>query len=99
MKYLRKELRFYQTKCERLELAVMTSKPGAPANYVERTEEVRRPPIGATEITDRNIPKSRFAELQKKWNELSAEEQEIALLDGNWTPDGPAPSTKKATKH
>lgn len=93
--YLRKELKFYQGKCERLELAVMQSRPGPAANYVERTEQPPKPPIGETEVN----ALSRFADIKKKWNALSPEEQEKAMLAGNWNPDAAPKPKAKAKSH
>lgn len=74
----------------------MQSKPGAPANYVERTEEPPpRRPIGDTEVNQL----SHFSDLRRKWNALSAEEQEKYLVDGNWNPDAEPKAAKKVKTH
>lgn len=82
--FLRKQFKFLQGKCERLELSLMESKAGPPAAYVERTEAIR-PPIGSVEA---GPGKLHFATIREEWGKLSAEEQEAHLENGDWKIEG-----------
>lgn len=87
----RKDLDFYRAKCERLELAVMNSQSaGIGPEYVRRTEP-RRP--GMHEVRLRGSMRPIFSELRKKWDALSAEEQETAMKEG-WNLEEEAPKAQ-----
>jgi hypothetical protein len=94
--FLRKQFNFYQGKCERLELAMMSQQPGG-RSYVERTDDSKRPPIGSVEIPT-GPKKLTFAMMREQWNTLSAEEQEAHLQKSDWVPDQPEPKKKKVER-
>lgn len=84
LKTLRQDLEFYRGKVERLELAIASSSPiPAQAEYAARSE--RKPPALSSaelsKIIGTHLP---FRELARKWNTLSAEDQDKAVKDG-WT--------------
>ncbi len=94
--FLRKQFHFLQGKCERLELSLLESKAGAPAAYVDRTEESKRPPIGEVESQPGKL---RFATIREQWNKLSVEDQEKHLEAGDWKVEPEAKKKKKETRH
>jgi hypothetical protein len=76
----RKDLKFLEGKCERLELTVMNSAPAAaPREYVARTD---RPTVSQIEqLTPTHMP---FRDLRRRWQSMSAEQQELAIKNGEW---------------
>lgn len=89
----RADLEFYRGKCERLELSIMNSSPApAAAGYAARSEP-KRPSIGSVKLRESMRPM--FSELQKKWNDLSAEEQAKAVAEGGFQFDKPESEAAK----
>lgn len=83
MRFLTHEFQFFKTKSERLELAVLSSRPSAASNYVARTDEAARPPI-----TDVEGPKKLdFKTLRSEWDKLSPDEQEKHMKNRDWEPE------------
>lgn len=75
---LRADVEFYRGKCERLELALFNQQP-AGKEYVQRTEPAK-PSIRNVRLETALRPV--FSDLKRKWNALSAEEQDKAIADG-----------------
>lgn len=78
--FLRREYTFLKGKCERLELAIMERKPGAPADYVARTE-APRPAIESVEAKPKKLL---HAQIREEWDKLTLEEQEERIKNGDW---------------
>jgi hypothetical protein len=93
--FLRKQFRFLQGKCERLELSLLESKSGAPAAYVDRTEHAR-PPIGDVSTGPKKL---RHRAVLEAWNKLSAEEQDKAIADGDWQVEPEQKKKKERVTH
>ena len=71
---LRKQRDFYQGKCERLELALMSQSTPAAQSYVERTEPK---PIESTTV---ELPKKEtWREKIDKWSKMTPAEQDAAM--------------------
>lgn len=81
----RKDLEFYRGKCERLEMAVMSvAAAPAAAEYVSRSD---KPPIREARAPQPlGVPRIPFGDLKRKWNAMSAEEQDKAMKEG-WDVD------------
>lgn len=86
-RFFRKQFAFMQGKIERLELAAMTQTPQG-RDYVARTEQAQTPPMSEVK------GKLTHAEISKRWNELSAEEQEKYMLEGGWNPEDEKPKAR-----
>jgi hypothetical protein len=93
--FLRKQFNFYQGKCERLELALMSQHGPAAADYVERTDP--RPAIASIEIPT-GPKKLTFAKMRTAWENLTAEEQEQHLAKGDWVPGEEEGKKKKVER-
>jgi hypothetical protein len=81
IRFYSREYQFLKGKCERLELALLGSRPGAPSAYVARTDEADRPPI-----EDAAVKKLDFRTLRTEWDKLSAAQQEEHLKKHDWEP-------------
>ena len=74
IEHLENQLSFYQGKCERLELALMSQSTSAAQSYVERTEPK---PIESTTV---ELPKKEsWREKFDKWGKMTSEEQDAAV--------------------
>lgn len=72
---IRKDKEFFQGKCERLELALMSKSPNdAAQNYAARTDS----PIEQTTV-EVDPPKKTWQQFQGDWSKLSEAEQEKIL--------------------
>jgi hypothetical protein len=82
LKVARADLEFYRGKCEKLELAVLESSTAHVADSYVKRAEPRRPSMGQVKIESALRPK--FQELRRKWDNLSAAEQEKVVETGEW---------------
>ena len=74
IEHLEKQLSFYQGKCERLELALMSQSTPSAQSYVERTEPK------TIESTTVELPKKEsWHEKFDKWGKMTPEEQDAAV--------------------
>lgn len=89
LEHARKDVEFYRGKVERLELSLM-SNAGAAAqvDYVARTETQQKDPVAKLREV-KQMPSGRlpFHEIKRRWNAMSAEEQQKAIDEG-WELDG-----------
>jgi hypothetical protein len=83
----RKDIELYRGKCERLELAVMTQAAApAAAEYVARTDAKAPRDIRDVKLQQQTPPRIPFSDIKRRWNALSAEQQEKAIEEG-WNVD------------
>jgi hypothetical protein len=74
IEHLEKQLSFYQGKCERLELALMSQSTPSAQSYVERTEPK------TIESTTVELPKKEsWREQLDKWRKMNDEERDASL--------------------
>lgn len=78
----RKDVEFYRGKVERLELSLMSGAPMGTAAQVDYLQRTDQPKIPASIHPLTPPPRMPFAEVKRKWNALTAEEQEKAVAEG-----------------
>lgn len=93
LKVARADLEFYRGKCEKLELAVLESSTAHIADSYIKRAEPRRPSMGQVKIETALRPK--FQELRRKWDNLSAAEQEKVVETGEWDVTGTVETAAK----
>ena len=92
IKVYRADVEFYRGKCEKLELAILETSPSGSAQSFVKRADPRRPSIMQTKLE--NTMKPKFQELRKKWDSLSAEDQEKIVETGEWNVGETEPATK-----
>ena len=74
IEHLEKQLAFYQGKCERLELALMSQSTPAAQDYVARSEPAK------IESTSVELPKQKtWHEKYQEWVKMTDEERDVAM--------------------
>lgn len=80
LKQARADLELYRGKCERLELAIMNQATAPAAVEFVRRSEPKKP--SPNQIKLEGALRPMFSDLKKKWNAMTAEQQEKAVAEG-----------------